>query len=415
MVEGDWGLKPEVPLPASRRNPTGARVLLLLLSLGMIGGFLMLGLVALMGQASGRTGTITPLFSVFAIGLILGVMLVIQAILALAGRPSRPFSIGTPWFWFALFVAVLLAVYLTPSLGAAASALLEGLGGMLPGIAVLAYAGRRLRRVAEPGSWRQVLAQSGSGLSVSTTISVIVEAIVIVLIVLVVIGIAAGLPGGQGTVNGWLQRLQSPAALQDPALQRELFQIPLVAGALLVFAVLAVPVVEELSKSAGVLTMGGVRRPSAAQAVLWGLAAGAGFAAFEGILSGGLLRMSGEAGLSSLLLARSGTTLMHCAAAGLTALGVCRALQAHRAGPAVKFYVGAMVLHGIWNLSALGVGLAPLYLTGSATDIVTVAGEALLVLLAIIAAAIVALLVRAALREGTPPPVSGPEIPAATP
>lgn len=140
-------------------------------------------------------------------------------------------------------------------------------------------------------------------------------------------------------VQEWL-RLIPPAVL-----------VPL--GALgLGFVSVAVPLVEEALKSAALWPFLR-RRLTVGEAWLGGVLCGAGYALFEALL----LAQPGPEYMV-VIIARAGATWMHAFSAGLTAWGIGRLLRGRGWLPLALGYGGAVVMHGLWNLAGVALGLA---------------------------------------------------------
>ena len=58
------------------------------------------------------------------------------------------------------------------------------------------------------------------------------------------------------------------------------------------------------------------------------------------------------------MLGRSGTSLVHAFATGMTCWGLSHAYRQRKLTGLILAYAAAVILHGSWNLSALGLGLA---------------------------------------------------------
>jgi len=52
---------------------------------------------------------------------------------------------------------------------------------------------------------------------------------------------------------------------------------------------------------------------------------------------------------------------MHMITTAVTSLGVARSRESGRWSHAVRYYFGAVLLHSLWNISALGVGVIMLF------------------------------------------------------
>ena len=149
----------------------------------------------------------------------------------------------------------------------------------------------------------------------------------------------------------------------DNQLLTDLMRIPwVVIGAASVLVLLA-PLVEEALKGAGVLLLS-YRKPTRAQAFLWGVMGGAGFALVEGLFSG-LLGLQSW-GLS--LTMRAAVTVIHAAGGGLTGLGWQALMVQRRAGRFLLFYLAAVILHGLWNGAAGGITYLGLRMAGNSME-----------------------------------------------
>lgn len=406
----------ETPAARPNRSRVAPLVILLVLGLGIALLSFLTGVLILLAGWGGAALSVGPwsLIAVVAIGFLVGIALIVQSIGGLVGGRSGPFRLGPTWVWFFLFVAVVAAGRSLDHAPLALAVTLEILGGLLPGVTILAYAARRLAGTRSPTSWRQMLAQAGSGLVAFAGWSLALEIVVLVALALAVAGIAAATTSGAQELQQWIDRLRDPAALQSAGTLRDLFRIPLIAGMVFAFVTAAVPVVEETGKALGVLFMGALRRPSLAQAVLWGLAAGTVFASQEGILvlSSSLLKMGGRATFASLAVARAGTTIIHCAATSLSAYGIWRAFAQRRAVSAVPYVILGMLLHAVWNALAVMAAFGTIYWEAAFGAWLGAAVNAAIVAVELGGVGIVALLVRLARRaEPLTPTLAGPPAP----
>jgi hypothetical protein len=107
-----------------------------------------------------------------------------------------------------------------------------------------------------------------------------------------------------------------------------------------------------------------------AQAFLWGVAGGAGFAGVEGLFNS-LLGISSWA--QSVLL-RIPATALHCFAGGLMGLAWHAAVTQRRRLRGLGLYAAAVSVHGLWNAASIGSALLPLAGPGSQTSSATQAG-----------------------------------------
>jgi RsiW-degrading membrane proteinase PrsW (M82 family) len=114
----------------------------------------------------------------------------------------------------------------------------------------------------------------------------------------------------------------------------------------------AAPLVEEFAKSLAIplLALAG-HRPGRLAGFALGVAAGAGFAALEGITTGSLALMGGGS-WALLMLVRGAAATMHCLASGLAGLGWQALITEGRWLRGLGLGLSAIALHGAWNAAA---------------------------------------------------------------
>jgi RsiW-degrading membrane proteinase PrsW (M82 family) len=236
------------------------------------------------------------------------------------------------------------------------------LGAVLPVIVVLSIVGRRLARDGLATNWREVLAQLGSGAFLGTPAALLLEMVVFLLLAVVAVLVIALTPGAEEILQTFLAEPLT-GELPDLSQLSPLLNSPWLVG-LVVFALAVVaPALEEAVKTLGVLLMGYYHRPGRAQAFLWGVAGGAGFALVEGLLSGSLV-LGEEQSWAFAITARGGTAVVHCLAGGLMGLGWQALLSKDRRWRLLLYYVTAVALHGMWNGLVAGVTYFGLLSTG---------------------------------------------------
>jgi hypothetical protein len=291
----------------------------------------------------------------------LGSVLAWQAWQSIQGQESPPFQprrvgvLGVLFLVAIIFLghAVLgrgmLTLFAFPPLHVAAA--------VLPALIVLAFVGQGLGRVTRR---RDVVLQLGSGAFLSTTLAFTFELLVILgLLVLAIVAVAAQ-PGGLERIQDLATTLQDPTWLQDPDQWAPLIRSPFILiPALLVFAVL-IPIIEEAVKTMGVGLMG-YRRPTLAQAFLWGLAGGAGFALAEALFNS----VAGLDSWAAIISLRIGATLLHCFTGALMGLAWYAILAQRRWGRALGLYAASVGFHGLWNAIAAGMAVATLGVSGA--------------------------------------------------
>jgi RsiW-degrading membrane proteinase PrsW (M82 family) len=292
-----------------------------------------------------------PLFSLVAMGIGLGLPLAWEAATGLRGQLSRRFALSTR-VGEALFVLYVFAVAggqavvslkLIPSL---TLPLFHVVALALPPLLLLWGAAMLAQ---DRFTWRQLIGGLGGGAFGAAGLAFAAEltlAIVGILIAMIVVG---ALPDGAAI----LRRMEtSPGNLNDPMLLRSLLRRPSTIVTLFVSLGFVVPLIEEPIKSILPALAGTWQRLTPARGFLWGVATGAGFAIFEGLLNGGL--NTGEWGI--VAVSRVGSTAMHCFATGLTGWGWGEVWARRKWLRLVLAYTISLTLHGLWN--SLSVGIA---------------------------------------------------------
>jgi RsiW-degrading membrane proteinase PrsW (M82 family) len=132
-----------------------------------------------------------------------------------------------------------------------------------------------------------------------------------------------------------------------------LLQRPAVVGAILLAAVLVVPLIEELLKPLGVWVLKS-RGLSPAGGFTAGMICGAIFALLESLFS--LSAISGEEWLYTVV-GRVGTGLLHLALTGFNGWALAASWRDGRYLRIGITYILTVLVHGVWNLFAMLMGL----------------------------------------------------------
>jgi len=283
-----------------------------------------------------------------ALGLGLGLPLAWQGLSSLRGRPSRSFRPRPAWVLVAVFVLVVILGQVALTLDLAPALTFPPfyiLAAALPPLFFVTAVGRSL---AESGiRWREVVLQLASGAFLATFGAFGVEAVFGLLAMVIVLALAALMPGGAAWLQELSAYLQDPRWLQSP----ENFYSPLLSPPVLIalgiIVLVIAPMVEEIFKSLGVVLMS-YRRPSQAQAFLWGLAGGAGFALAESLFNGAA-SLETWAGVAIM---RVGATAMHCLGGGLMGLGWYYLFATRHPWRLLGAYAAGVSLHSLWNVAA---------------------------------------------------------------
>lgn len=350
-------------MPEARPILSAARGLVLvgslvLIFIGVLAGGA--GLVASLAIAADQLTLVTASVSFTALAVGLGVALAWQARRSIQGFGSQLFQPRNVWplvvafflvvgFGHAALQADLLPLITFPPMHVLAS--------VLPPLVILALAARSL--AADVRS-RDVVLQLGSGALVATLLAFTLEMALVLGVVTLVLGAVLVQPGGSGRIEALAGNLQDAAWLQDPSNLYLLLRSPLVVlPALFVFAV-AVPLIEEAVKTIG-MPLRAYQRPSMPQALLWGLAGGAGFALAEGLFNS----LGGMGSWAVIVSFRVGATILHCFTGALMGLAWYFALVEHRWGRGLGLYAASVGIHSLWNLLVAGMAFSSLNVQSS--------------------------------------------------
>jgi RsiW-degrading membrane proteinase PrsW (M82 family) len=207
------------------------------------------------------------------------------------------------------------------------------LGAALPVLSVLALASSRL---GAPVTWRQAVLALVAGSTLSVFVALVLEGILpfLVFVLLPPLSLLGGLSREAMTAN-------------QPDIIARLFYSPLLIVFLL-FTALQAPLPEEFAKALGLPLFGRERIVNARQALMIGLAFGAGFAILENMLYEGIYaRMSG-ASWGGITLLRGLGAVLHPICTAVVALGWFRARE-RGWGELLQAYAAAVGLHTLWN------------------------------------------------------------------
>jgi hypothetical protein len=316
-------------------------------------------LISLLDSAGNTLEMATASASFLALTVGLGLAVAWQAGQAIAGRPSgrfRPRRIGAGVL---LFVAALILGQLVRSLDLVQPLifpLFHIAAATLPPLIILAAVGRGLQGA---GRWRDVVLETGSGAMLSTLLAFSLEFAVIVGGLAIGLVFVAMQPGGVELLQTVANRFQDPATLQDAANLTPLVRSPLVVAAILIFVSGIIPLIEEAVKTIGVGLLA-YRRPTLPEAVVWGVASGAGFALAEGMFNsiGGLEAWAGVA------LLRVGASLLHCFTGGLMGVAWYYLVVERRPARTLGLFAGSVAIHSLWNALVTGISLLSLLAVG---------------------------------------------------
>ncbi len=303
--------------------------------------------------------------AVLSVGAIL---IVYGALLILIGRALRddtwraPFHLAPPYLFLGAFLVVLVigqAILVSNVAPAYLFPLWHVLASLLFPLAVLAYVTPRV----DAASTRSVLAQFVWGGLVTIGLALVLElAIGGFLAILAVFGLAIVL-GPDDIAELWRAFSAAPPDLQriTEIVLREPLSTLIVGGTAFTLVVILVPLLEELLKAAGpaIMIARRVRNefpPTRGNVLLWGIAAGAGFAFSENMLNGqGTLNNADSVtGIwAGAMLLRAGTSMMHLITTATVAVGWYEALAQRKFIRLPLLLLVAVLMHAIWNSAAL--------------------------------------------------------------
>ena len=334
-------------------NPTGQRIIAFLLI--VFGLFIGSGYAVLIALADNRSEATDEWGTLAGFGLFTGMVGVFWLVLTFrqSGEPAPSFRL--PPAWLSLFVFLLLvgagfglqlmdrAVYLAPLLavlafGAVAAFFLRIAARWMPEKALM------IRNIAWPGAW---------GVFIAPMLLIAVQGGAVVLMA---IGLFAGIvaenpdfeidPNLEDRISNYLEESDSGATSTELP---EIVESPTVA--LMLFSLVAViaPLSEELVKAAGAIILLS-RRPSVTRADAFqaAVAAGLGFAIFEGIG----YTLAAPSSWQQLILVRAPVVIMHVAATTIVVLGWHRMRETGRGF--IPYFAAGVVLHAGWNALAVG-------------------------------------------------------------
>ena len=288
--------------------------------------------------------------SIAGLGLLLGTLLLWYGIQLFRRRESMSAASAFPptFVFIGLYIAAVaigwlilpyreLAIYAFPPWHFVVSIAIP--------LLVLAFAAHRLgvtsgfRALVTSFSWGAL-----GAISVAMILEIIIGAMIVVAIVIVVMM----LPNSEALVRQWSAQLDLVRRTNDLSSVSRLLDNPAVIGILLLYVAILVPIAEEAVKTL-VVAFIDPRRTRLADALLWGLAAGAGFAIVENLFNG-------ANSLSSwvvVVVLRVGAAMMHLGNGALMGRGWYFARVERRWGQLGIAYLVAVFLHGVWNAAAV--------------------------------------------------------------
>ncbi len=322
-------------------------------------GFIVMALLGTITGFVDRSAAAGPTLIIAAAFLVMGVCTlpgIYFGYLGMQGRyPEQKDKPLRRWIYICFLFPVALGFgYLAFNQGVF-PALLGPLAHISAAIIPVVFALAIVFRKGSPISAKRIWGHFLAGLWASPMVAFIVE----ILAALPLLLIAFATLFQEINSQGLIENLTRPEQWNESLLvtqTQDLTNQPLILFLILTFLIVFVPLVEEAIKTIGIWPV--IRRGfTQYQAFIGGAIAGAGYGLFEAFFLG-------QPGVSwvPVMIARAGATLMHMITTALTSLGIARARESGRWSHALRYYFGAALLHSLWNISALGVGVIVLFL-----------------------------------------------------
>jgi hypothetical protein len=293
------------------------------------------------------------------LGVVLGGALLWQGISTLRGRGSLQAARVFPHL---LVLAILFPITLVFGLGAlsiqnfihgASGAMVAAfvfppwhvLAASIPPLVFLAYAGHRLGATS---GVRALLVSVSWGALGATSLGIVIEVLMAAgFVVLAAVAISLA-PNSQSLIEQLRSQLALARATGDYSTIAGWMTDPAVMVIVLLYAAVLIPLVEEALKTF-VVAFVDPRRTRLADALLWGMGAGAGFALFENLFNG-----SAALGVWALtVILRIGATIMHIANGATMGRGWYAARVERRWSRLSIAYIVSVLFHAAWNAAAL--------------------------------------------------------------
>ena len=293
------------------------------------------------------------------LGIVLGGALLWQGIATLAGR-GLPRAVRV--FPHLLVLVILFFISLLLGLGALSiQTLVRGAPGVtiaalvfppwhviaasIPPIALLAYAAHRLGTTSGA---RALLVSVSWGALGATSLGIAIEVLVAAGFVLIAAVAISLEPNSQALIQQLQSQLAFARATGDFSTISGWMNDPAILAVVLLYAAVLIPLVEEALKTF-VVALIDPRRTRLADALLWGMGAGAGFAVFENLFNG-----SAALSLWALtIILRVGATIMHVANGATMGRGWYAARVERRWSRLFIAYGVSVFFHAAWNAAAL--------------------------------------------------------------
>ncbi len=338
----------------------------------------------------GAVDTNIALGALAGLGALLGGLFLWQSVVTLWRRDSINAARAFPpvLVFIALFfvaVALGLAALALQSLarGSAAATVVafvfppwHFLAASIPPIALLAYAAHRLGATS---GLRALLVAFGWGALGATTAAIVAEVLIAIGFVVITAVAISLAPNSQAFIDQLKTQLELARRTQDFSAIEQWMNDPQVLVGILIYAAILVPLVEEALKAL-VVAFVDPRRTRLADALLWGMAAGAGFGFFEN-----LFNTSATLTVWAMVaFLRVGATIMHVANGATMGRGWYAARVERRWSRLFIAYIVSVFFHAAWNAIALVLSSSAVYLLSQQNAPLTTTLPAISLMLALL-------------------------------
>ena len=227
----------------------------------------------------------------------------------------------------------------------------------IPPIAILAYTAHRLGATS---GLRALLVSVSWGALGATALGIVIEVLIAIGFVVVAAVVISLGSNSQELVQQLQRQLALARATGDYSTITEWMNNPVVLAVVLLYAAVLIPFVEEALKTV-VVAFIDPRRTRLADALLWGIGAGAGFALFENLFNG-----SEALSIWALtIILRIGATIMHVANGATMGRGWYAARVERRWSRLFIAYIVSVFFHAAWNAAALLLSSSVAFLLGN--------------------------------------------------
>lgn len=292
----------------------------------------------------------TAIGTLAGFGIFFGALVVWQAYATLRGHASFPAARVFPHilvfvFLFALALVLGLSALALEPIAAYAFPPFHFLAAAAPPLALVAYAAQRLGAAS---GLRALIVAFGWGAMGATALAMTLEIAIALFFLIVAALFLAAQPNSQALLRQLQTQVDLARRTQDFTIVSQWLTDPWVIVPVLIFVAVLVPFLEEAFKTI-VVAFIDPRRTRRADALLWGIAAGAGFASFENLFNtaGGLTLWA------PLAFMRIGATAMHVANGAIMGRGWYAARVERRWSRLAIAYIVCVIFHAAWNAAAI--------------------------------------------------------------